>query len=142
MLNDTPSHAYLADIGSVGTGRQNCWYMPSVYSVWVLTGGIPFRGVWRTDLGFFMAEGTRQAKPESTSATSFFDSLWGFVQRCRDGDVELRIYDLGGEIVSCVISDSKWPILDPAQHCESYTYSPLGIAPIYRTALLLSGQER
>jgi hypothetical protein len=51
---------------------------------------MPFSGVWQSDLGYSVVQGLRPAKPENASAIGFSDSLWGFVQRCWDGDVKMR----------------------------------------------------
>ena len=56
----------------------------------VLTGSIPFHGVRPMDLGFEVIEGLRPAKPENASSIGFSDSLWSFVERCWDGDMNLR----------------------------------------------------
>ena len=37
-----------------------------------------------------MVQGLRPAKPENASAIGFSDSLWGFTQRCWDGDMNKR----------------------------------------------------
>ena len=60
------------------------------YSVQVLTGEIPFRGVQQTELGLSVVQGLRPAKPGNAIAIRFSDPLWGFVQRCWDGDMKLR----------------------------------------------------
>ncbi|KAF9647778.1 kinase-like protein [Thelephora ganbajun] len=57
----------------------------------VLTGEIPFRRVRQTELGYLVAvKGLRPDKPENAAAIGFSDSLWGFVQRCWDGNRDLR----------------------------------------------------
>ena len=60
------------------------------YSVQVLTGEIPFRDVQQTELGLSVVQGLRPAKPGNALAIRFSDPLWGFVQRCWDGNVKLR----------------------------------------------------
>ena len=42
------------------------------------------------DLGFEVIEGLRPAKPENASSIGFSDLLWSFVERCWDGDMNLR----------------------------------------------------
>jgi hypothetical protein len=56
----------------------------------VLTGEFPFPGVRQTELGYSVVRGQRPAKPDDASAIGFSDSLWAFVQRCWDGDMEMR----------------------------------------------------
>jgi len=65
-------------------------YLPLNHIVQVLTGEIPFRGVQTGDLVLDVVRGVRPTKPENASAIGFSDSLWGFVQRCWDGDMNLR----------------------------------------------------
>ena len=60
------------------------------YFVQVLTGEFPFRGIGQAQLGWSLLEGLRPDKPEDASSIGFSDSLWGFVQRCWDGDRQLR----------------------------------------------------
>ena len=60
------------------------------YFVQVLTGEIPFLGVRQTELGYAVAVGKRPDKPANAAAIGFSDSLWDFVQRCWDGDTNVR----------------------------------------------------
>jgi len=61
----------------------------STYIAQVLTGEIPSRSVSK---GFFysVVEGSRPDKPENASSIGFSDLLWGFVQRCWDGNKTRR----------------------------------------------------
>jgi len=60
------------------------------YIFQVLTGKRPFRGVRMGELSFNVVMGVRPTKPENASAIGFSDLLWGFIQRCWDGDLKLR----------------------------------------------------
>ena len=60
------------------------------YVVQVLTGEIPFRGIRTSELLFLVVEGRRPDKPTNASAIGFSDPLWGLVQRCWDGNINLR----------------------------------------------------
>ena len=51
---------------------------------------MPFSGFRPAELGFVVLEGQRPAKPENAPAIGFSDLLWGFVQRCWDGNKEQR----------------------------------------------------
>jgi hypothetical protein len=104
--------------------------------VQVLTGEIPFRGVKQTEIGYSVAMGKRPEKPANASAIGFSDSLWGFVQRCWDGNMRLRpkvtelVAHLGeaavnwcGVMAPCVqvenaASDSEEPASDSMAHCK------------------------
>ena len=61
-----------------------------VYTIQVLTGEIPFRGIRAMELGIELARGRRPDKPVNALAIGFSDSLWTFVQRCWDGDRHSR----------------------------------------------------
>jgi len=111
-------------------------YRLFTYITQVLTGEAPFRKIRQTDLGFFVVQGIRPDKPENAATIGFSDSLWGFVQRCWDGDRDLRprvaevvtrlgkaAADWNGVLVPCVVvesvpSDSKEPLSDSMQHRE------------------------
>jgi len=56
----------------------------------VLTGEIPFRGLGPIGFVHPVIEGLRPDKPENALAIGFSDLLWTFVQRCWDGDRNLR----------------------------------------------------
>jgi hypothetical protein len=104
--------------------------------VQVLTGELPFRGVRATELGYSVVMGKRPDKPANASAIGFSDSLWGFAQRCWDGDRKLRpkvaevvthleraAASWDGLMRPCiqvedVASDSDEPESDSMQHCE------------------------
>ena len=60
------------------------------YFIQVLTGEIPFRGVRQTELGYAVAMGKRPDKPANAAAIGFSNSLRNFVQRCWDGDMNMR----------------------------------------------------
>ena len=70
--------------------EQGRGYQPFAYIVQVLTGEIPFRGLRPMELGYKVVQGLRPAKPDNASAIGFSDSLWGFVQRCWNGDAKFR----------------------------------------------------
>lgn len=57
----------------------------------VLTGEMPFRRIHAATLAFFVVlQGRRPEKPKDALAIGFSNSLWGFIQRCWDGDMKLR----------------------------------------------------
>jgi len=56
----------------------------------VLTGDMPFRGIRQSALAYHVFRGTRPIKPENALAIGFSESLWGFTQRCWDGQIESR----------------------------------------------------
>jgi len=56
----------------------------------VLTGGRPFPGLGAGEITLKVIQGVRPTKPENAPAIGFSDSLWDFVQRCWDGEMELR----------------------------------------------------
>jgi len=62
----------------------------STYIFQVLTGEIPFRGFGSIGFAYSVVEGLRPDKPEKALAIGFSDSLWAFVQRCWDGNMDLR----------------------------------------------------
>ena len=68
-----------------GSGNRLVAYIPQV-----LVGEIPFRGLGPTGFVFAVVEGLRPDKPENASTIGFSDSLWGFVQCCWEGDMNLR----------------------------------------------------
>jgi len=70
--------------------EQDLEYLPSAYIVQVLTGEQPFRGVRMGELSFNVVAGVRPTKPKNASAIGLSDLLWGFIQRCWDGDLKLR----------------------------------------------------
>ena len=71
--------------------REQGWrYCDFSHFVQVLTGEFPFRGIGQMQLGWSLLEGLRPDKPEDASSIGFSDSLWGFVQRCWDGDMKSR----------------------------------------------------
>ena len=75
--------------------------------------------------------GERPHKPENASAIGFSDSLWGFAQRCWDGNRELR--PKVAEVVAVLgMEAANWkglmppgvqvesePESDSTQYCES-----------------------
>jgi hypothetical protein len=65
-------------------------YLPFTQIDQVLTGELPFRDLRMEEIALSVVQGMRPHKPENASAIGFFDSLWGFVQRCLDGEMELR----------------------------------------------------
>ena len=70
--------------------EQGWRYCDFSYFVQVLTGEFPFRGIGLMQLGWSLLQGLRPDKPEDASSIGFSDSLWGFVQRCWDGDMKSR----------------------------------------------------
>jgi len=116
---------------------QDRGYRFCTYITQVLTGETPFRKIRLTELGFSVAEGVRPDKPENASDIGFSDSLWSFVQRCWDGDRDLRpevaevVMHLGKAAANwdrlmppCVVveddvpSNSKEPLSDSMEHRE------------------------
>jgi hypothetical protein len=65
-------------------------YGPFVYSVQVLTAGLPFRGLCQAQVLLKVIGGGRPTKPKNASAIGLSDSLWIFIQRCWDGDMNAR----------------------------------------------------
>lgn len=71
--------------------RERCRaYVVLAYTVQVLTGETPFRGVRRAVLGLSVVRGLRPEKPADSPAIWFSDALWTFVQRCWDRDRNSR----------------------------------------------------
>ena len=95
---------------------QDRSYLSFTYVVQVLTGDIPWRSLRIAELAFKVVEGVRPAKPENASKIGFSDSLWDFVGRCWDGNMELR--PKIGEVVAEV---SKEPISDSMERGEFET---------------------
>ena len=60
------------------------------YTLQVLTGEIPFRGIRMTELALLKVQGFRPDKPADASAIGFSDSLWDFVQSCWDRNKNSR----------------------------------------------------
>ena len=107
-----------------------------IYFIQVLTGEVPFHGVRRTELGFAVVQGLRPAKPENASSIGFSDLLWSFIERCWDGDMNLRpkvaevVAHLGEAAANwnglmppwlqaeTVASGFGEPISDSMRHCE------------------------
>ena len=65
-------------------------YPSFIYIYQVLTGKLPFPSLRMSDVALNVVQGVRPTKPENASAIRFSDSLWDFVQRCWDGNMELR----------------------------------------------------
>ena len=115
---------------------QDRSYLSFTHMVQVLMGEIPWRGLRIAELEFKMVSGVRPAKPENASAIGFSDSLWDFVERCWDGNMELRpkirevVAELGRATVNWdgvmpprvqaenVASVSKEPMSGSMQYCE------------------------
>ena len=109
-------------------------YLSFTYIVQVLTGVLPFPDLRLGKIASSVVQGMRPPKPENASAIGFSDSLWSFVQRCWDGEMELRpgvaeaVSQLGraaadwdGVMPPCaqvggVASASLEPALDPTTH--------------------------
>ena len=88
------------------------------------------------EIALNVVQGIRPLKPENASAIGFSDSLWDFVQRCWDGQMELRpkvaeavsqlkraAADWDGVMPPCaqvesVVSASPEPVLDSMAHCK------------------------
>jgi len=116
--------------------RHDRGYRPFTYITQVLTGEAPFHKIRQTELGFSIVRGIRPDKPENAVTIGFSDSLWGFVQRCWDGDKDLRprvvevvmrlekaAKDWDGVMAPCVMaesvpSDPMEPLSNQMQHCE------------------------
>lgn len=60
------------------------------YTVQVLTGELPFRGIRTTELGFSVLQGLRPDRPANSSAIGLSDSLWSVVQHCWDRNMNFR----------------------------------------------------
>ena len=60
------------------------------YIFQVLTGRLPFPGLGVDIIVMNAVQGVRPTRPENASAIGFSDPLWSFVQRCWDGEMELR----------------------------------------------------
>ena len=119
------------------------------YIVQVLTGDIPFPKLRMGEITLNVAYAVRPPKPEKASAIGFSDSLWRFVQRCWDGDAELRpkvagvvsqleraAADWVGVMPPCplvknVASASLEQESDSMAHCKLYILVPL-ICPVER----------
>lgn len=69
-------------------------------------------------------EGRRPSQPENASAIGFSDSLWGFVQRCWDGNSELR--PKAAEVVSQLAKVAvDWDgVSEPRARIESLASAP------------------
>jgi hypothetical protein len=119
--------------------------------VQVLTGEIPFHGVRHTDLGYLVVQGLRPTKPGNASAIGFSDLLWSFVQRCWDGDMNVRpkvtevvahlenaATNWNGLMPPCIQAENiasgpQEGMSDSMQHCEFEILIPLCI--IHRTTV-------
>ena len=53
-------------------------------------GEVPFRGLHLGKIAETMVQGKRPSKPGNASGLGFSDSMWDFVERCWDGNLELR----------------------------------------------------
>ena len=60
------------------------------YFFQVLTGSLPFLGLGMAEMVMNVVQGVRPTRPENASAIGLSDPLWSFVQRCWDGEMELR----------------------------------------------------
>ena len=125
---DSSSSKYASGIAAIGFFDAHFFQ--------VLTGEIPFRGVRRGELTYSVVEGKRPEKPSNASTIGFSDLLWGFVQRCWDGDMNVRpkVAEVVAHLEEAaanwdglmppytraenIASDSKEPISDSLQHCE------------------------
>ena len=65
-------------------------YPPFVHIVQVLTGELPFNGHGLAEIALNVVQGVRPAKPKNALDIGFSDSLWSFVERCWDGEIESR----------------------------------------------------
>ena len=70
-----------------GHGRDHSLF---TYIFQVLTGRLPFPGLGMAEIVMNVVQGVRPIKPENASAIGLSDPLWSFVQRCWDGEMELR----------------------------------------------------
>ena len=129
-------------------------YRAFTYIAQVLTGETPFRGVRQTELGYSTVQGVRPDKPENALAIGLSDLLWGFVQRCWDGDIRLRpkvvevvthlgeaATDWGREMppyarAEKVTSDPGEEMSESMRRCEFNTSTAPGIA--HRTTVQMN----
>ena len=106
------------------------------YILQILTGGLPFRGIGIAEMTMNVVQGMRPTKPENASAIGFSDSLWRFVERCWDGNMEWRpritevVSQLGraaanwdGVMPPCaqvenIVPTSQDPVSDSMAHCK------------------------
>ena len=127
--------------------RRGC--LSFTYIVQVLTGDIPFPKLRMAEITLNVVQGVRPPKPEKASDIGFSDSLWRFVQRCWDGDLELRpkvgrvvsqleraAADWVGVMPPCplvksVASASLEQVSASMAHCKLYVLVPL-IRPVER----------
>jgi len=100
------------------------------YIFQVLTGRLPFPGLGIAEIVMNVVQGVRPTKPENASAVGFSDPLSSFVQRCWDGEVELRpkvaevvsqleraVADWSGVMPPCAQVDAPLdPPSDPMAH--------------------------
>jgi len=106
------------------------------YILQILTGGLPFPGIGIAEITMNVVQGMRPTKPKIASAIGFSGSLWRFVERCWDGEMESRpkiaevVSQLGraaanwdGVMPPCaqvesVVSASQDPTSDSIVHCK------------------------
>jgi len=105
-------------------------YRSFAYIVQVLTGENPFRGIMTAELVYDVVQGVRPSKPEDASATWFSDPLWGFLERCWDGNTELR-----PKVVEVVIhlgrAAAKWKRdVPPSAGAEKVAFSSEELMPV------------
>jgi len=111
-------------------------YPPFTYTFQVLTGKLPFAGLWTAEIARNTVEGVHPTKPENASVIGFSDPLWSFVQRCWNGEMKLRpkvaevvsqleraAASWGGVMpacaqVECVVSTPPDPTSDSMAHCK------------------------
>ena len=62
----------------------------NIHFAQVLKGKTPLYGLRDWEFSDAIFGGKRPDKPTNASAIGFTDSLWGFVQRCWDGDMNMR----------------------------------------------------
>ena len=124
--------------------NQDRGYLSCAYTIQVLTGAIPFQGLRLGEIAMSVVEGKRPPKPENASDIGFSDPLWGFVERCWDGRLELRpkvtevVSQLGRAAaawngvmaphvpIENVVDETPEPISDSMAHCKLHISITLG----------------
>ena len=98
------------------------------YTVKVLTGEIPFRGVRSTELGFSVIRGLRPDKPANASAIGFSNPLWEFVQRCwgRDPNSRPKVAEVVTQLGKAVASwHGLMPPCDQTENAVCVSEAPI-----------------
>ena len=122
-------------------GRMQVWAVFLLCQV--LTGDEPFRGLRETEMVFNVVEGKRPTKPKNASAIGFSDSLWSFIQRCWDGDMNVRpkvaevvahleeaVANWDGLMPPCVQAEEEMSHPSELMHCAFEILAPLLCCPL------------